>query len=127
KEDGHPDAGLTEGEALLHEGHTQPRGAGVDRCPCHLDRSVSVPVGLHHGHQAGARRRQNPDVVADGVEVDPGSGGTVRGHDTTSLTASGTRSSTSSAVAPSNRSILARSPASPCTNAPADAASSGAR
>ena len=51
RENGHLDACLSQGERLLHVGHTQPVGTGIHRRARARDHAVSVGVGLDHNHE----------------------------------------------------------------------------
>src|SRR3990170_2550212 len=126
-EDRSLDAPFAQAEALLDERHADPARARLQGRPGHCRVPVSVAVRLHHGEQLGGRRLDQPDVVADRLEVHLDDRGPVPGHaPANSRSASATRSSTSPAVAPSPCSAAASAPAAPCTYAAADAASAGA-
>ena len=64
---------LAQGDGLVHRGHAQVLGPGVQRRLGALHGAVAVAVGLHHGHEPGARIQaplHGRGVVADGVQVD---------------------------------------------------------
>ena len=71
-QDGHVDAGTPQLDPFIDEGHAEPGGACVERCPRHGDGAVAVPVRLHdHPHLArGDGGSQHADVVTHRVEVD---------------------------------------------------------
>ena len=65
--------GLAQGDGLVHRGHAQVLGPGVQRRFGALHGAVAVAVGLHHGHEPGSRIQallHGRGVVADGVQVD---------------------------------------------------------
>lgn len=65
--------GLAQGDGLVHRGHAQVLGPGVQRRFGALHGAVAVAVGLHHGHEPGTRIQallHGRGVVTDGVQVD---------------------------------------------------------
>ena len=70
QQDRRRDAGGAQLRGLGHLGHGEPRGASLDRGPCHRHGTVAVAVGLHHrAHLGGsAHRAEGLDVGGDRVE-----------------------------------------------------------
>jgi hypothetical protein len=77
-QDRHADTGLPQLETFIVRGHAQSGDAGDDECPRYRHRTVAVGVGLDHGLDTRAGRKQalqESDVADHRVEVDlqPGS------------------------------------------------------
>src|SRR5690606_37964811 len=117
------DAGVAQGDGLLHLRDRQPVGAGLEGGPPDGGGAVAVAVGLDHRAQPGGAGdpAQGPHVVADGLEVDLGPGPRhQRPTSPSSPRAAGRPSTTSEATRPR---AGPRAAARPCSQAPAAAAS----